>query len=212
MTSMSLAHAPAPVRARPLSIAPAAMLHPLRDGQMLVVRAETPRDVPARERLLDAAFGPERFLKTSEVLRAGRLPARGLALSAFHEGDLVGTVRLWSVDAGGVPALLLGPLAVAGSRRSLGVGSVLMQAAIARAAALGHGAIILVGDEPYYRRFGFTTALAAGLEMPGPVDRARFLALELRQGALAGASGVIVATGARAHTRRAPADHRRAAA
>ena len=84
-------------------------------------------DAEARESLLDRAFGPARFRKTCERLRAGRLPARGLSLVArtddrFGGGEdvggervgaeLVGTVRLWHVEAGGVPALMLGPLAV----------------------------------------------------------------------------------------------------
>ncbi|MFN3891730.1 MAG: GNAT family N-acetyltransferase [Beijerinckiaceae bacterium] len=198
MTSIALARAQE--RAfTPRAAAPFAVLRPLRGtNELVAVRQEIAADVPARERLLDAAFGAERFAKTSEVLRTGRLPARGLALSAIRGGELVGTVRLWHVDAGGKPALLLGPLAVAESCRSLGVGGVLMREAIERAAALGHRAIILVGDAPYYERFGFSTAATAALDMPGPVDRARFLALELAPGALEGAAGMIVATGAQA--------------
>lgn len=204
MTLTALARAPQRVDFSRASAAPFAVLRLLRgtneheSRQLLAVRQEIAADVPARERLLDAAFGAERFSKTSEVLRAGRLPARGLALSAVHNGQLVGTVRLWHIDAGGKPALLLGPLAVAESHRSLGVGGLLMREAIARASALGHQAIILVGDAPYYERFGFSTAPMAALDMPGPVDRARFLALELSPGALVGASGMIAATGAKA--------------
>ncbi len=180
-----------------------ACVRPLADtGAMLVIREEIAGDVAARERLLDDAFGAARFAKTSERLRAGRLPARGLALSAMEDGALVGTVRLWNVDAGGKPALLLGPLAVADSHRSLGVGGMLMRAAIARAQALGHSAILLVGDEAYYRRFGFATRFTDGLDLPGPVDRARFLGRELRAGAFDEACGMVAATGARALRRR----------
>lgn len=223
MTSTALARAqerePSRRATFPRAAAPFAVLRPLRgtnergSGELLAVRQEIAADVPARERLLDAAFGEARFAKTSETLRAGRLPARGLALSAIHNGELVGTVRLWHVEAGGAPALLLGPLAVAESHRSLGVGGVLMREAIARAAALGHRAIILVGDAPYYERFGFRAALTDGLDMPGPVERARFLALELVPGALEGASGMIAATGAKAPRPRvrAPAARRKAA-
>jgi predicted N-acetyltransferase YhbS len=156
---------------------------------------ETSADAPAREALLDDAFGASRFLKTSERLRVGRMPAAGLALAARHGETLVGTVRLWNVSAGGVPALLLGPLAVAKSRRLHGLGGALMREAIGRARALGHGAILLVGDAPYYERFGFRAGLTAKLALPGPVERARFLGLELRPGALAAAEGMVVATG-----------------
>lgn len=163
---------------------------------MIEIRAEFPHDVPARERLLDVCFPGNRRAKTSERLREGRVPARGLAFAATRQGRLVGTLRLWHVEAGeGCPALLLGPLAVDPAVQGQGLGSVMMQAAIGRAEALGHGAILLMGDAPYYTRFGFRNDLAAGLSMPGPFERARFLGLELREGALAGAQGILRATG-----------------
>ena len=90
---------------------------------MVKIRDEVADDVSAREALLDASFGEARFEKTSERLREGRRPARGLALSASHEGALAGTVRLWNVAAGRAGAgLLLGPLAVDEDRRGLGLG------------------------------------------------------------------------------------------
>ncbi len=111
-------------------------------------------------------------------------------------GAIVGTVRLWHVDAGGVPALMLGPLAVDADWRCHRVGGRLMEAAIERARALGHRAIVLVGDAPYYARFGFERRLALGLRMPGPVEAERFLGLELVPGALDGARGSVRPTGA----------------
>ena len=123
------------------------------------------------------------------------MPARGLALAAMDGRELVGTLRFWHVDAGGVPALLLGPLAVAQSHRESGLGGALMRMGLARAASLGHEAVILVGDEPYYRRFGFTRASATALDLPGWYDPARFLGLELVPGALAGATGMVAPTG-----------------
>lgn len=163
---------------------------------MIEIRAEHLHDVPARERLLDACFPGNRRAKTSERLREGRLPARGLAFSATRRGRLVGTLRLWHVETGDArPALLLGPLAVDPAIQGQGLGSVMMQAALGRAESLGHGAVLLVGDAPYYIRFGFDRTLAEGLTLPGPFERARFLGLELRAGALAGAEGLVRATG-----------------
>ena len=176
------------------------------------IAMESSFDVAAREALLDAAFGPDREAKTSERLREGRLPAKGLSLVAKDKGELVGTLRLWRVAAGGRPALLLGPLAVAGSHRSLGVGAKLMREALWRAATLGHKAVLLVGDAPYYARFGFEARLAAGLDLPGPVDRARFLGFEIEHGALEGAEGAVVATGEQARLRRRAAQGRKRAA
>ncbi len=135
-------------------------------------------------------------MRTCQRLRDGRAPAEGLALSVVRKGNLVGTVRLWHVSAGGVPALVHGPLAVDPSCRQLGVGAALMNHALAAATALGHGAVILLGDAPYYARFGFSSRKTGELSLPGPFERDRLLGLELRDGALDGASGMIVADGA----------------
>ncbi|WP_257169771.1 GNAT family N-acetyltransferase [Bradyrhizobium sp. SRS-191] len=169
---------------------------PLRTAAPFVIRSERASDVAARETLLDACFGDNRHERTCQRLRDGRAPAAGLALSAMRGGVLVGTLRLWHVSAGGRDALMLGPLAVAAEARSLGVGAALMNAALMIAASRGHGAVILLGDAPYYARFGFEAAKAAALELPGAFERARLLGLELVDGALDGASGMIVATGA----------------
>ncbi len=165
---------------------------------MAVILDEAPADAGAREALLDRAFGAGRFTKTCERLREGRIPASGLALKAVDEtGRMIGTLRFWHVTIGTErPALMLGPLAVESASREGGVGSSLMRAGLARAAALGHDAVILVGDRPYYERFGFSGEATAELEMPGPVERDRFLALELKAGALAGASGEVRGAGA----------------
>ncbi len=161
-----------------------------------MIREELPQDFIARESLLDRSFGTGRWRKTCERLRENRRPAPGLAFSATQNRVLVGTLRFWSVDAGGADALMLGPIAVGGAQRSHGLGGKLIRLGLLRARDLGHKAVILVGDAPYYERFGFFRAGAEALDLPGPVDPARFLALELQPGGLAGASGLVRATGA----------------
>lgn len=163
---------------------------------------ETPADSSAREALLDRVMGEGRKRKSSEKLRRKRVPAYGTALVARDDnGAMIGTVRLWHISAGkkaggeDVPALLLGPLAVEDAYAGRGVGSGLMRQAIRNAQALGHKAILLVGDPEYYSRFGFVAANTSALAMPGPVERHRFLALELEENYLDGASGVLTATG-----------------
>jgi predicted N-acetyltransferase YhbS len=158
------------------------------------IRGERASDVVAREALLDASFGDNRHLRTCQRLRDGQAPAEGLALSAVSQGRLVGTVRLWHVSAGGVPALTLGPLAVDPSCRKLGIGRALVQRALAAAKARGHGAVLLLGDAPYYARFGFSALKTGELRLPGPFEPDRLLGLELREGALDGAWGMIVPT------------------
>lgn len=179
-------------------------LHP--DGaQAFIIRNETAQDERAREALLDRAMGEGRRRKSSEKLRRGRLPSEGLAFVARNaDGALVSTVRLWDIQAGhdasgkSVRALLLGPLAVEPSLKGHGIGAALMRHAIAEAARLGHGAVILVGDPEYYGRFGFSGVNIAGLAMPGPVERRRFLALELKPGHLETCHGLLTAKGRRA--------------
>ncbi|MCM2400760.1 N-acetyltransferase [Rhizobium sp. S153] len=167
-----------------------------------VIDVETPADVVAREALLDRAMGADRRKKSSEKIRRGRLPAEGLAFVARdRDGHVVGTVRLWNVEAGVgrdgtvIDALLLGPLAVDAAHEGKGIGSALMRAAILEARNRDHGAILLVGDAPYYERFGFFAGKTQHLVMPGPFARERFLALELKADWLDGAAGMIVASG-----------------
>jgi predicted N-acetyltransferase YhbS len=169
---------------------------------MVTIREEKFADGDAREALLDEAYGVARFGKASQRLREGRLPADGLSLIATDHGHLVGTVRLWNISAGpACAAVLLGPLAVHPGHRNRGIGTRLMQRAVARARLAGHGAVILVGDAAYYARFGFSDAKTGGLWMPGAFEPKRLLALELKSGALDGARGLIGSAGRAAPAR-----------
>lgn len=165
---------------------------------MVTITPEVAADFPAREALLDRAFGKaERRRKTSERLRENRLPAEELAFAARNRrGRLVGTLRLWDITAGSAGrALLLGPLAVDCAYQKRGIGGKLMRHALDEAKKLGHKVVLLVGDAPYYGRFGFSRDAVLGLNLPGPVDVDRFLGLELEAGALNDAEGVIAASG-----------------
>jgi predicted N-acetyltransferase YhbS len=166
------------------------------DAAPFAIRSERASDVVAREALLDACFGEGRQMRTCQRLRDARAPAEGLSLSAMREGKLAGTLRLWHVSAGGTRALMLGPLAVDYACRGLGVGAALITCALAATKARGHRAVILLGDAPYYARFGFSAAKTGELSLPGPFERDRLLGLELSEGALDGAWGMVVPTGA----------------
>src|SRR4051812_5558255 len=145
---------------------------------MVTIRNETRLDASAREVLLDEAFGDGRFAKTAERLRAGRMPA--MSFIAADDARIVGTVRLWNVSAGpGRSVLLLGPLAVAADMRNRGLGTALVQHALRTARHEGHLAVLLVGDAPYYERFGFSREKTGELRLPGPYERDRLLACEL---------------------------------
>jgi len=118
---------------------------------MVTIRHEDDGDAPAREALLDRAFGRGRQRKTSQRLREARLASEGLAFTATgRDGRLIGTIRLWDVIAGSAgPALLLGPLAVDGRQRRRGIGRALMERALNEARVRGHCAVLLVGDASY---------------------------------------------------------------
>jgi predicted N-acetyltransferase YhbS len=159
---------------------------------LVTIRHAKASDVSARESLLNEAFGEEHFRKSSERLRQGQAPAEGLSFVAIDDRRMIGTARMWRVELGnGARALLLGPLAVACDAQGRGIGAALVKRAIRAARKLGYEAIVLVGDAPYYGRFGFSAAKTGALSMPGPFERNRLLGLELEPGALDNAHGVI---------------------
>jgi predicted N-acetyltransferase YhbS len=147
---------------------------------LVEIDAEQPGDAAVVDALVAQAFGPGRYAKTAERLREGSSPIPGLSLVAREDGQVVGTVRLWPVEAAGVRLAFLGPIAVDSGRRSEGLGAALVEQACAAAKTLGWPGVLLVGDEPYFGRFGFKRVKAA---LPGPVNPARVLLLELQPGA-----------------------------
>ena len=153
---------------------------------------QTEDHAAAIERLLDIAFGPDRQDKTVYRLREGVAPAPGLSFVIENADGLAATLRFWPVALpNGAAALLLGPIAVRPDLAGKGYGKGLMRHGIAKARAAGWTAILLVGDEPYYGPLGFSRAAAEKLQLPGPVDPERFLAIELVPGALEGVAGMV---------------------
>jgi predicted N-acetyltransferase YhbS len=157
----------------------------------LVIRPESPIDAEAIDRLHERAFGPGRFARTAFRLREGAPPLLDLSFTALVGTLLVGSVRLTPVLAGGQPALMLGPLTVEPAFEGRGIGAALMSKSLDAARRKGHRLVLLVGDEPYYRRFGFKRVPSRQLELPGPVNPERFLVSELVEGALAEARGPV---------------------
>jgi predicted N-acetyltransferase YhbS len=157
----------------------------------LVIRPELPTDAEAIERLHERAFGPGRFARTAFRLREGAPHLMDLSFTALVGTLLVGSVRMTPVAAGAVPALMLGPLTVEPAFENRGIGGALIRRSLDAAKGRGHNLVLLVGDEPYYRRFGFQRIPPRRLELPGPVNPDRFLALELAEGAMAEAKGMV---------------------
>jgi predicted N-acetyltransferase YhbS len=156
---------------------------------------EAPEHKTEIELLLDEAFGLSRRAKTSYRLREGEKPVEGLSHVASEAGrGIVGCISFWRIHVGdhGPATLLLGPLAVAGDRRGVGIGRALMNNGIDRARAMGYALVILVGDEPYYRRVGFRKVPEDQLILPGPVDPDRLLFLEIEKRAMRTARGLVL--------------------
>ncbi len=160
----------------------------------LRIAQEASSDASFLSNLSAEAFGPGRFARSAYRVREGAAPVAELCLTARLDGRIVGGVRFTRVRIGGEDkALLLGPLVVDPAHKGNGFGVALVREGLARASAAGYRLVVLVGDEPYYGRFGFAPVPPGQIRMPGPVDPNRLLALELVPGALASASGLMEA-------------------
>jgi predicted N-acetyltransferase YhbS len=156
--------------------------------------SEKPDQEDAIERVLDRAFGPGRFAKTSERVRErGALPEPALSRVAINEGgEVVGVCRIWRAHAG-QPIYFLGPLGVDPAAQQAGIGLALVRDAVAACRARGGNAVILVGAESFFRPLGFSVVAPGVVRLPGPVDPARLLWLELRPGGLEKVHGEVTA-------------------
>ncbi len=140
------------------------------------IARETPGDGMEVEALLDTCFAPGRTALSSYRLRIGVPPAADLCLVARgRAGEVAGAIRFWPVRVGAHPAMLLGPVAVHPVRQGEGLGAYLIQAGLDGAKAAGTARVLLVGDAPYYGRFGFRRL--DGVTMPPPTNPDRVLGL-----------------------------------
>ncbi|WP_019173833.1 GNAT family N-acetyltransferase [Pseudaminobacter salicylatoxidans] len=150
---------------------------------------EAPAHDPEIDDINEEAFGPGRFVRAAYKIREGGPHDRNLSFVAMHDGVVIASVRMTWIAAGKGRALLLGPLAVRPAFKNMGIGRKLVAMAIDAARRAGAPAVLLVGDEPYYGPLGFRRIPAGQMVMPRPVDPNRFLAVELRAGAVAALIG-----------------------
>jgi predicted N-acetyltransferase YhbS len=157
---------------------------------MLSFAQESADDWWEVEALYDLCFAPGREMLSSYRLRNGVPPVEALCWVARDpDGTLVGAIRNWPVRVGGKWALLLGPVAVHPTRQGEGIGAALIARALREAEEDRWSRVLLVGDAPYYQRFGFRKL--TGVEMPPPTNPDRVLGLELRRGAWIGVRGQV---------------------
>ncbi len=155
------------------------------------IRLEAPEDAARVEALNGESFGPGRFAKSAYRLREGVRPIDSLSFVAVENKILRGSVRFWPITVGGHEELLLGPLAVQSDQRGRGIGIALMRAGIEAAQQGPWRGILLVGDEPYYAKVGFSRLPPGRVKFPGPVDQNRILGLSLKAGELLNLSGQV---------------------
>jgi len=157
---------------------------------MYQLREETPADFHEVEALYDLCFAPGREALSSYRLRDDVPKVAGLCLVLRDQDNaLAAVIRYWPVLVGGVPTLLLGPVAVHPTRQGEGLGALLMRESLAEARRLGWERVLLVGDYPYYRRFGFEKR--EGVIMPPPTNPERVLGIPLQPGAWEGVAGEV---------------------
>ncbi|MCW7542347.1 MAG: N-acetyltransferase [Aurantimonas coralicida] len=173
-----------------------AALTPARPGMPVMLALSDVRYLPedpdhhaAIDAIAAEAFGPGRFTRAAERVREMARHAPALSFVAEHDGAIIGSVRLTPIAIGEAPSLMLGPLAVRPAFKNRGVGKALMQRAATAAREAGESSIILVGDPPYYAPLGYRPLPRGSVIMPGPVDLARLLGLDLVDGALGGVTG-----------------------
>lgn len=163
---------------------------------MFGINAFKQNDILDNEALLDAAFGPDRLNRAAYRLRDGVSALDELSFVVRCDGELKASLRFWPVlirdEVQAWEALLLGPIAVRADCRGEGIGLKLMTYGLDKARQLGHKRVVLIGDEAYYQKVGFSRALAAGLTMPGQADNSRLLARALTRDAMDGVAGVII--------------------
>ena len=161
---------------------------------MFRITPEIPDDLDEVEYLYDLAFAPGRSALSSYRLRDGVDRIAELSLVARDKYDiLAGAIRFWPVRIGqaGHAALLLGPIAVHPTRQGEGLGNLLISESLERAVNIGWSRVILIGDEPYYRRYGFRREAAENMQFPPPTNPDRLLAKALIENAFEGVSGLI---------------------
>lgn len=142
------------------------------------------------EALYDLCFAPGRTALSSYRLRDGVPTVSALCLILRDDdGTLAAAIRYWPALVGDQDVLLLGPVAVHPTRQGEGLGGLLINESLAEARRLGWERVMLVGDAPYYSRFGFTKL--SGVDMPPPTNPDRILGLALKKGAWDGVTGTV---------------------
>jgi putative acetyltransferase len=158
---------------------------------MVLIREETQCDLDAIRQVNDAAFGGNAESRLVDDLRAGNYVV--VSLVAVKSGQIVGHILFSDLpiqtDHEPISAASLAPMSVLPEFQRRGIGCALVRAGLTACRERGKAAVIVVGHESYYPRFGFSAQLAKRIECPFPDAGNAWMALELQPGALANVTG-----------------------
>jgi len=160
---------------------------------VLIIRQEASGDTSAIRYVNEQAFGCSGEADLVEALR--RRNAFTLSLVALLADQIVGhilftPVRIESGDSS-FEAVGLGPMAVLPAYQRKGIGSRLVRAGLEECRRLAHEVVVVLGHPEYYPRFGFLPAKRFGIRYEEEVPEEAFMLVELREGALAGRTGIV---------------------
>nr|WP_256838275.1 N-acetyltransferase [Sphingopyxis sp. KK2] len=151
----------------------------------------------AVERLLDAAFGSDRFGRTAYRIRQGMDAVPALSFALIEDGVLAGTIQCWPVahhaaDGTTTPLVMVGPVAVRPDVQRGGHGRTLMARMLEAAEIDADSGLMMIGDPEYYGRFfGFTADATGAWDLPGPYEKRRLLARAVNGHGLPTGAGMI---------------------
>ncbi len=164
----------------------------------ITIRQENSCDHIEVERLIEEAFAPEEHSDHTEHLLVGRLRNAGgfvpeLSLVACSGNEIVGHILLTpiTIGKGNHPSLALAPLSVHTGLQKRGIGGMLIRAAHDKARESGYESVVVLGHKEYYPRFGYKPLSGYGIRLPFDVPEEYCMAVEFRQGALNGVSGMV---------------------
>lgn len=167
---------------------------PVNENAAVIKRCLTHTDLQSVSALHALVFGPGRFARTAYRVREGTPAISRFCYGAFLGDRLIASLRMTPISIGASgPHVLLGPLAVHPEFAGQGHGKALVALSLSHAKACGIGIVALIGDLPYYARFGFAPVKPGQIVFPGPVNPARILACELTPSTLNAATGLVTA-------------------
>ena len=157
---------------------------------MIEIREESPNDVLVVHQINCEAFGQEAEATLVDRLREESLIFKSLV--AVMENKIVGNIvfsnLLLTTSSGAGNALALAPMAVLPEFQGRKVGTLLATRGLELCRQSEALAVLVLGNPTYYSRFGFSATLAERIKSPYSGAGAAWMALELREGALANLS------------------------